>query len=239
MRLIFNLTVRQLAGQRRILVVALLAAAPVAVAGVFRWFAPDIRADRFTDNLINQLLVAVVLPISVLVTGTMALGHEIEDRTIAYLVLKPLPRWQIAVPKLAGAVAVGGVPVIAGGVATVLLMPGGDLQNALGLAVALLAGATAYASVFVLAGLVTQHALAFGLVYVVLWEGAVAQFLAGVKYLSVRQYTLAIIDTLAPDRLGTLRLDLVELPAAVVGAVLVSTAFLALTVHRLRTMDYP
>jgi ABC-2 type transport system permease protein len=236
--LIFNLTVRQLAGQRRILVVLLLAAAPVAVAAVFRALAPATNPDRFSDNLVNQLVVAAVLPISVLIAGTMAFGHEVEDRTLSYLVLKPVPRWQIALPKLGAAIAVGGVPVIIGGFATMLLMPGGDVRNAAGVAVALLAGAAAYAAVFTLAGLVTQHALAFGLIYIVLWEGAVAQFLAGVKYLSVRQYTLAIIDSLAPDRLTTLRLDLVELPAAAIGAVLVAAGFFALTVYRLRTMDY-
>lgn len=238
MSLIFSLTVRQLAAQRRILVVLLLAAAPVAVAAVFRVLAPDVDPDRFADNLVNQLIVAAVLPISVLIAGTMAFGHEIEDRTLSYLVLKPVPRWQIALPKLAAAIAVGGIPVFIGGVATALVMPGGDVANAAGLAVALLAGAVAYASVFTLAGLVTQHALAFGLIYVVLWEGAVAQFLAGIKYLSVRQYTLSIIDSLTPDRLATLRLDLVELPAAAIGAVLVAAGFFALTVYRLRTMDY-
>jgi ABC-2 type transport system permease protein len=90
-----------------------------------------------------------------------------------------------------------------------------------------------------MAGLVTPHALAFGLVYVVLWEGAVAQLLAGARYLSVRQYSLAIMDALEPDRLTTLRIDIVKVPAAVAGTLVVSAAFAALTVYRLRTMDYP
>jgi ABC-2 type transport system permease protein len=237
--LIFTLTLRQLAGQRRYIIVLLLASAPAVVAGVFRAVQPDIDAARFTDNVLAQLLVAVVLPIAVLVAGTMAFGLEIEDRTIAYLVLKPLPRWQIALPKLAAALIVGAAPVMVGAFATVLLMPGGSVPDAFGVVIAVLAGAATYASVFTMAGLVTQHALAFGLVYVVLWEGAIAQLLAGARYLSVRQYSLAIMDALAPDRLTTLRIDIVEVPAAVAGTLLVTTVFAALTVYRLRTMDYP
>jgi ABC-2 type transport system permease protein len=238
MGLVFTLTLRQLAGQRRYLVVLLLAAAPAAVAGVFRVVEPDFDAARFADNLLAQLLIAVVLPIAVLITGTMAFGLEIEDRTISYLVLKPLPRWQIALPKLAAALAAGAVPTMAGTFATVLLMPGGSVLDALGVVAAVLAGAATYTAVFTMAGLVTQHALAFGLVYVVLWEGAIAQLLAGARYLSVRQYSLAIMGALTPDRLATLRIDTVEVPAAVVGSVFVSLLFAALTVYRLRTMDY-
>ena len=45
---------------------------------------------------------AVVLPVIALIVGTGVLGAEIDDGTIVHILTKPLPRWQIVLPKLRG-----------------------------------------------------------------------------------------------------------------------------------------
>jgi ABC-2 type transport system permease protein len=105
-------------------------------------------------------------------------------------------------------------------------------------AVGLAAGAAAYAAVFTWAGLATRHALLFGLAYIFVWETSLAAYLDGIRYLSIRGYTLAIIDRLDAQHLETLDLEL-GFPTGVVGMAVVVAVFSWLTVRRLRHMDVP
>ena len=77
---------------------------------------------------------------------------------------------------------------------------GGALATGAGL----LAGAAAYAAIFTWAGLATRHALLIGLVYVFIWEAALAAYLDGIRFLSIRRYTLALVHGLDDGRLATI-----------------------------------
>ena len=96
-----------------------------------------------------------------------------------------------------------------------------------------------HSAIFAWLGLVSGHPLGFALVYVFLWEGLLSSFLDGIRYLSVRAYTLTIMEGIDESRLDALGELTIELPAAIAGVVLVSAAFFWLTVRRLRRMDVP
>jgi hypothetical protein len=81
--------------------------------------------------------------------------------------------------------------------------------------------------------------LSFALVYVFLWEGVLSTFLGGVRYLSVRGYTLSIVHGIDGDVFRSLGPRVIEFPAALVGAGAVTVLFVWLTVRRLRRMDIP
>ncbi len=98
-------------------------------------------------------------------------------------------------------------------------------------------GVVVYSAIFVWAGLVTSHPLGFGLLYVFVWEGLFATFVDGIKYLSVRQYTLGVVHALDDMRFAGLGQDVVGPVAAVVGCAVVFCGFALLTVRRLRRMD--
>ena len=85
----------------------------------------------------------------------------------------------------------------------------------------------------------TTRALGFALVYVFLWEGLLSSFLGGIRYLSVRGYTLAVMHGIDEEALEALEGQAIEFPAALVGAAAVTVVFLWLTVRRLRRMDVP
>ena len=102
-----------------------------------------------------------------------------------------------------------------------------------------LVGVAIYAALFMWAGLMTARALWYGLFYVFLWEGLFTSFVDGVKYLSVRQYTLSLINTLDDSLLSEPDLKLVEGPFAIAGAIAVFAVFTALSIRRLRNMDVP
>ena len=189
--------------------------------------------------MLSGLLVAGVLPIVVMTLGTATFGNELEDGTLGNLALMPLARWQIVLPKLLATLTIAIPVVVASGVVTSLIGLGLDARAALSVAVGLLLGVAAYSAIFTWTGLVTSRALAVALLYVILWEGIIGSLVRGVGYLSVRGYTLGVLHGLDSAAFEAVGDRVIALPAAIVGALLVTAVFYALAVWRLTRMDVP
>ena len=241
MREIFLLSIRQLTGPVRLGLILLLSALPVALAAILAATTGEegIGHDDFVNVMLSGLLVAGVLPIVVMTLGTAAFGNELEDGTLANLALMPLARWQIVLPKLLATLTISVPVIIASGVATSLIGIGFEVRATLSVGVALLLGVAAYSAIFTWTGLVTSRALAVALLYVILWEGIIGSIIRGVGYLSVRGYTLAIMHGLHSSAFEAVGDRVIALPAAIVGALLVTAAFYGLAVCRLTRMDVP
>ena len=238
MTAILTLTARQLAGSRRLWLVLALVALPVLAGVLFHVADSTTPSAEFADGITATLVASGILPLVMLLFATSAFGNELSDRTLGYLVLKPLPRWHIAAPKLLAPVLVGGVPVAVSGMLAVAIIEDGDLGGAAATGIGLVLGAAAYAAIFTWAGLATRHALIFGLVYVFIWEAVLAAYLDGIRFLSVRQFTLAVIAGLNDERLDTVDLSL-SAKSGVIGTAIVIVAFSVLTVRKLGRIDVP
>ena len=102
--IIVALTLRQLLGRGRTLLIGLLALLPILLAVVYRLGSEDTDQARWVAQvLLDGLIVTTLLPLAALVYGTAALGAEIEDGTAVYLLAKPVPRRQIILGKLLAA----------------------------------------------------------------------------------------------------------------------------------------
>jgi ABC-2 type transport system permease protein len=235
---ILTLTVRQLAGSRRLWLVLALVALPVLAGLLFHVADSTTTSAEFADDVTATLIASGILPLVMLLFGTSSFGNELGDRTLVYLAMKPLPRWRIVAPKMVASLLVGGVPVAASGLVAVVVIRSGDLGGALATGAGLLVGAAAYAAIFTWAGLATRHALVAGLVYVFVWEAALAAYLDGIRFLSIRRYTLALIEGLDGERLASLDISL-GAGAGAVGAAIVIAGFSALAVRKLIRMDVP
>ena len=237
---VLRLSLRQLAGVRRLLIVSLLTLLPVALALAIRFGAgDDAETDDVITGVIDAILVAGILPLVTMALATASFGNELEDKTLSYIMLKPVPRWKIALPKLIAPVLVAGPLVVVSGAAAAYIGLDSGFKTPLAVGVALLVGVVAYSAVFTWAGLITTRALSFAIVYVFLWEGVVSTFISGVRYLSVRGYTLAVMHGLDETGLESISDRVIEFPAAIGGALLVSAVFFWLTIWRLRKMDVP
>jgi ABC-2 type transport system permease protein len=239
---IYVLSLRQLTGKWRLLVLLGLALLPLVTAAVAAGSSDPPTASELDDVLLDGLLASAVLPIVALAVGTAAFGNELEDKTLGNLTLAPLSRSRIVLPKLAAVLTVCVPFLVASSVASVLLgFSGAGVEGAgeaaLAAGVAFAIGSAAYGAVFLWAGLVTSHPLGFGLVYVFVWEGLFGTFVDGIKYLSIRQYTLGLVAAIDDRRFTGLDQDVVGAAAAVVGVAIVIGAFVPLAVRRLRTMD--
>lgn len=244
MTAIYLLSIRQLAGKWRVLILLLLCAVPFAVAAAAGTAAEKPLPSHLDDVLLDGLLASAILPIVVLTVATAAFGDEVSDKTLANLMLTPLAHWRIALPKLLAAITISAPPLVVGAFGSVFLafrlIPiEGAGRAAAGTAVAMIVGVVLYSTLFLWAGLVTSHPLAFGLLYVFVWEGLFGTFVNGVKYLSVRQYTLGIAKTVDGTRFAGPGQHVLGSGAAIAASAVVFAGFAVLVVRRLQHMDVP
>jgi ABC-2 type transport system permease protein len=223
------LTLRALVDRRRFWLMVLLAVVPVLIAIVGRAFGGDI----FSVRVFDQLIIRTVLPLIALVFGTAAIGAELEDGTIVYLLATPLARGRIALAK----------GLVAAGLTAALIVPATLLTGLVAMSergaladataaytVAAAVGGTAYALGFLALSTFTSRALAVGLGYVLLWEGVLAGLFEGTRLFSVRQASLGLAASLTGRGTGP---DTLDGSASVVMLTLAIVASLALTTWRL------
>jgi ABC-2 type transport system permease protein len=192
-----QITLRQLFGRRRTILLLLLSAVPVLLAVVF-WAARVADVPGFATGVLDAVGVTLLLPIVAVLFGTAAFGAEIEDGTVVYLLAKPISRWAVVVAKLIGATGMTAFLTIASvfvSGAIVLAPLGEDGASATRAFVAAMAvGSICYVSLFLVLSLFTRRALLIGLVYVLVWEGALSSLLPGIANLSIRQYSLGVAN---------------------------------------------
>jgi len=234
---VYLLTLRQLSGRWRILIMTVLAAMPVAIAMLMLASSSAPSVPEFEMVVLSGMLAGSIAPLVVLAIAGGAFANELEDRTLANLTLSPVPRWQIALPKLLAALTLAGPFIAVSAFLTSYVAFLGDITATIAVTVSALVGVALYASAFVWLGLITTQAIGIGLLYIVLWEGFFAGFVAGARMLSIRHYTIALMHGLDARRFaGGSHLGL--LPAVIV-AVVVLGGFLLLSIRRLRRMDVP
>ncbi len=238
---IFVLSIRQLTGKWRVLIMLGLGALPVINAVVSAAFNDPVSATQVDAVLINGMLLSAVLPLIVLSVSSAAFANEVEDRTLSNLTLTPVPRSTVVAAKLLAAIAVGLPAPLVSGVASYLILTSGNTVSGgspYALATGVVAGVVVYSAVFVWAGLMTGRALWAGLLYVFLWEGLFSSFVSGVRYMSIRQYAVGIIHGIDKSRFED-TLNVLSLPVAAGMALVVFAVFVVLSVRRLRAMDVP
>ncbi|QLQ37743.1 ABC transporter permease subunit [Micromonospora robiginosa] len=224
------ITARGLFGRSRFLMLLPLPLILIGLAALCRALGVD--PGQWGPPVLVGLGLAVVLPVVALIVGTGVLGAEIDDGTVVHILTKPMPRWQIVLPKLAVAAAVTavtvGVPIYVAGVLA------DSVRLGLALVAASAAGALAYSALFLALSLVSRRPVLLGLVYVLIWEGLLGRFVDGTKVLSVQQWVIALADRMAPTPLlGTT----VSVPVAAVLTALVAVGFTVLAIDRLRSFS--
>jgi ABC-2 type transport system permease protein len=229
------ITLRALLNRRRTLLLALLGVLLVGIVGLYMLSAPPPdEALEVTLTLLSDLAIGVVLPLVAVIVGTAAIGSELDDGTVVYLLARPVPRWRIVLVKLLVAWLVVSI-LVAPATLVAGLIGQDDPALAWGFAAAAVVGALEYTAVFVALSLVTSRALIVGLAYVVIWEGVVAGLFGGTRPLSVRQHALAVAEALGGgDAAGIAEVTL----AVAIGAVAVVTVGAAIiAVRRLETVE--
>ena len=237
---LFVLTLRQHLRGRRLIVLSVLFLLPSVLVVIVKLTAEP--PPSFSSHL--EFVFTLILIPSMLATLTALLyaagivRDEIEEQTLTYLMLRPLPRWALYVTKLAATTLVTSVMT---GTFTMLAMlvihldSPDQWRDALldrGLkTVALLAIAqVGYCALFGVIGLLTRHALIVGILYVIVFEGLLANFDTVARRLTLMYYfRVLVIRWFDPPEARAWSIDLTTAPSAgdctltILGASLVFT----------------
>jgi len=219
------LTVRATLGRRRAFLFAIPALILIALTLVLRASQPGPYTE-WPDRVLGDFGFSVLLPLTALIVGTGVLGAEIDDGSAIHLLATPVRRRTIVVTKFAVAAAVTAVFAAVPELLAGLLAPNSE-KLAFALFVGALVGSVIYSAVFLLASVFTTRAIAFGLLYVLIWEGLLSNLVGGARILSIAHYCLGIANAIHPDaNLGAgLTLDTSVILGAIVtvGALILAT----------------
>ncbi|MFF9363122.1 ABC transporter permease subunit [Streptomyces griseoluteus] len=226
-----RLTYRALLGRRRALVLGALPLLLVVISVAVRLLTG--ADDQVAADVLGGFALATMVPIIGVIAGTGAIGPEIDDGSVVYLLSKPLKRPTIIFTKLIVAIAVtmvfSALPTLIAG----LILNGNGQQVAVAYTVAALVASIAYSALFLLLGTVSRHAVVFGLVYALVWEALFGSLVSGARTLSVQQWSLAVAHKVVGSNLIT---SDVGLPAATALLIVVTVAATWYAGQRLRAL---
>lgn len=212
---LFTMTLLRQAKSRRFLVLAALYALPIAFASLFRyygvgWPAPDqskVYAPALAElALIFNLIPQTLLPLTALVFASGMIQDEVEEQTITYLLIRPLPRWSIYLAKLLATLVVT-IGLTAFGTAIVYLAIGWNQPDywASGAAVRMFKtialfslSLTAYNAIFGLLSLLMRRAILLGIGYIILIEVVVANIDFVIRKATVMYYFRVLCERWMP-----------------------------------------
>jgi ABC-2 type transport system permease protein len=244
------ITTRATLGRKRALLFAIPAVILIVVTVALKAGRPPSRP--WPSHVLGTFGFSVLLPLTALIIGSSVLGAEIDDGSIIHLLATPVRRSSVIITKFVVATALtivfAAVPefiaaLISGGGSTqpaVTGTPGGPVfvagtvvnstNFAVGLFVGALAGAVIYNAIFVMVSAATTRAIAVGLLYVLIWEALLSNFVSGARLLSVSHYSLGIANGIAHD--SSLNAGL-SVPTSVIMGVIVTAVALGLAVNLL------
>ncbi|HTX29161.1 MAG TPA: ABC transporter permease [Streptosporangiaceae bacterium] len=215
------ITFRATMGRKRAFLFAIPAVVLILLTVALRASRPPSRP--WPSHVLGTFGFSVLLPLTALIIGCSVLGAEIDDGSVIHLLATPVRRSSViltkfavatgltmvfaAIPELIAALISGGGNVAQprviggpGGVAKILPAATiSDSRFAIGLFVGALVGAVIYNAVFVMVSVATTRAIAVGLLYVLIWEVALANFVSGARLLSIGHYSLGIANGIAHD----------------------------------------
>ena len=234
---VYRLTLRQLSGKWRLIIMTVLALMPVLITALMLADDSTLSVWDFESSVLSAMLAGSIAPLVVLAIAAAAFGNELEDRTLANLTLSPIPRWKIALPKLLATITIAAPFTAVSALLTSHVAFIADTRATVAVTVAAIVVVALYSSAFVWLGLVSTQAVGIGLLYIVLWEGFFSGFVEGVRLLSIRHYAIAVMHGIDPRRFAPVEHP--DLPVAILLVTVVFAGFLWMTVQRLRRMDVP
>jgi ABC-2 type transport system permease protein len=245
------ITTRATLGRRRALLFAIPAVILIVVTIALKASRPPSRP--WPSHVLGTFGFSVLLPLTALIIGSSVLGAEIDDGSAIHLLATPVRRSSVIITKFLVAtgltIVFAAVPefiaaLISGGGSTapiihippngpVTVVPAAVINNtdfAVGLFVGALVCAVIYNAIFIMVSAATTRAIAVGLLYVLIWEALLSNFVSGARLLSVGHYGLGIANGIAHDT--TLNAGLSVATSVVMGAI-VTVAALVLAVRLL------
>jgi ABC-2 type transport system permease protein len=221
------LSLRQQIRGWRLIVLGLLFLLPSALAVVVVLTSPRAHppsADQFDLGMVYMIVANALAPLAALLCAAGVVRDEVEEQTLTYLLLRPLPRGAIYAVKLLAAIITTVLLTVFFVVVTLVVVdrlatePGGPplANKAIHAAMIFSVTQTAYCALFGLMGLIMRRSLVIGVAYIIVFEGILAAFDTLVRKVTVMYYfRVLVMRWLHPRDAGKLwSIDLAKSPCA-------------------------
>lgn len=141
-----------------------------------------------------RIFIALVLPLCGIAFGTAGVGGDREDRTLVFLLVRPLPRFAILLAKFTAAAPLA-LTLVVTSYYVYCQQVGGVGRAAFALYLpAIVATLLAYLGLFHLLAVTFRHATIVALIYAMFIEGILSNWLPGiVKRLAINYYGAALV----------------------------------------------
>jgi ABC-2 type transport system permease protein len=235
---VVRMTVARQSRGRRLLVIAMLFTIPILIAVLARQYDVNYKADEVENVLIFGMIFQALVPLTALLFASGMVQDDIEEQTLTYLLIRPVPRWMIYLAKLMATFLVAVVRAVLFTTATLIVIHWDDanlwktvvLGRAPLIAALLALCLSAYVAVFGGLSLWARRTLVIGAIYIVVFEGVLANIDFVVRSATVMYY-VRVLSVRWLDLPGSdWSIDLVTAPTAAtcVITLLSATAILAI-----------
>ena len=231
-RALYRLLLRNQATKGRIAALGALGVVGVVVAAL-AVASSRLDATVAGTRFVNTFCLSILAPVVSLVFGTGSLGDLVDDQSLVYLWLPPVPRWVVALAAWAATLTICTPFVVGMSVLTAVATRGGG-EVVLGAFFASLVAMIAYTGVFTALGLRFRRALVWGFAYLLIWENFVARAGNGTARLSVLSYARSVLSAYTGAGLDLANRDLTLSFVVPIGVGLLGVAY---TARRLSRQD--
>jgi len=189
-------SLREFLRGRRLFPWLLLALAGMLLAFVWHYLdrlSSDV--DRYTA--VSQMLVFHVLALSSAIFSTAIVSQEVEQKTIVYLLTRPVTRWKLLLARYcASATVVSVLGILGAFLVSFGIYQGHPFTNTLLWrdVMSLIFGAFAYGALFLMVSLLINRAMIVCLLFAFGWETIVPKMPGEMYRLSIYSHILAIAD---------------------------------------------
>lgn len=249
--MLFSLTVRQLLRGRRILVLSAVFALPAALALIARAAPRPPRPEEIELLILFGFLPLVLIPVTSLLYASGMIQDEIEEQTLTYLLIRPIPRGLLYLTRLLATVLVTVVLALFFTIVTAVCVWWGSEQfwsalrdRVLPLLVVLALATFVFTAVFGCLSLYFRRLLATGIAYLMLFEYFLSSFDFIVRKFTVTYYChLLILNWIEPKHDTKWRINLADLATpssleAVVTLLLAGTALAVIGMLLFRATEF-
>ena len=200
---LFSMTLARQVKSRRIVVLGALYALPIVFAFLFRLYnvgwtrPPEVYAPGLAEFVVIFFLIPqALLPLTALIYASGMIQDEIEEQTITYLLIRPLPRWSIYLAKLLATLVVTAGLTASFTALTYAVIGWGEPDywadgalTRMGKTIALFTlSLAAYNALFGALSMVMKRAMLLGVGYIILLEGVVANIDFVIRKVTVMYY---------------------------------------------------
>src|SRR5262249_20449553 len=179
---VVRITVARQNRGRRLLILALLFSLPIVFAILTRRYQTPYRPDPVESVLVFGLIFAALVPLSALLFATGMVQDDIEEQTLTYFLIRPIPRWAVYLAKLLSTFVRSALRALIFTVGTLVAIYWGEerivrgvlMERAPIIAAVLGLSLAAYVAIFGGLSLWVRRTLVVGAVYIVVFEGVIA-----------------------------------------------------------------